>query len=236
MSYIAKTKANNSFVIKDKLLELSDEKYKLFQLGLMPGVPCEKVIGVRIPLVRNFAKEIKGTPEAYEFMSKLPHEYYDEDNLHGVLISMEKDHHRASALLDDFLPFVDNWATCDLITPKIFAKHREELLQKIWEWIESGHTYTVRFGIEMLLKFYLDEGFAQEQADAVASLRSGEYYINMVRAWYFATALAKQYDKVIPYIENRRLDEWTHNMTIRKAIESYRISDDKKAYLRKLRI
>lgn len=236
MSYIAKTKANNSFVIKDKLLELSDEKYKLFQLGLMPGVPCEKVIGVRIPFVRNFAKGIKGTPEAYEFMSKLPHEYYDEDNLHGILISMEKDHHRASALLDDFLPYVDNWATCDLISPKVFSNHKEELLPKIREWMAAEHTYTVRFGIEMLLKFYLDEGFAQEQADAVASLRSGEYYINMVRAWYFATALAKQYDKVIPYIENRRLDEWTHNMTIRKAIESYRISDDKKAYLRKLRI
>ena len=222
--------------IKNTLLKLSDEKYKSFQLSLIPGIPSGKVIGVRIPTVRNFAREIAGTPAAYEFMSSLPHAYYDEDNLHGILISMEKDYTRVVSLLDDFLPYVDNWATCDLISPKVFSKHKEELLPKIWRWISTEHTYTVRFGIEMLLKFYLDEGFSVKQADAVAELRSEEYYINMVRAWYFATALAKQYDSVIGYIEGRRLDEWTHNMTIRKAIESYRISDDKKVYLRQLKI
>ena len=208
--------------IKSTLLKLSDEKYKSFQLSLMP--------------VRNFAKEIKGTPKAYEFMSRLPHAYYDEDNLHGILISMEKDYRRAINLLDDFLLFVDNWATCDLITPQIFANHREELLPKIREWMAAEHTYTVRFGVEMLLKFYLDDGFSREQADAVAALQSEEYYVNMVRAWYFATALAKQYHSVVGYLVENRLDVWTHNMTIRKAIESYRISNDTKAYLRELKI
>ena len=222
--------------LKRTLLELSDEKYKSFQLALMPGILSEKVIGVRIPIVRNFAKEIVGTHGAYDFMSSLPHEYYDEDNLHGILISMEKDYRRAISLLYDFLPYVDNWATCDLITPRAFAQHREELLPKIWEWMASDHTYTVRFGVEMLLKFYLDDGFSMEQADAVAELRSKEYYINMVRAWYFATALAKQYRSVVGYLVENRLDVWTHNMTIRKAIESYRISNDTKAYLRELKI
>lgn len=236
MSYNTNMLLDNSFVIRDILLKLSDEKYKSFQLSLMPGVPSEKVIGVRVPVVRNFAKEIKGTPKAYAFMESLPHTYYDEDNLHGILISMEKDYRRAIDLLDDFLPFVDNWATCDLITPKIFANHQEELLVKIWEWMESEHTYTVRFGVEMLLKFYLDDGFSREQADAVAALRSEEYYVNMVRAWYFATALAKQYDGVISYLEEKRLDAWTHNMTIRKAIESYRIPKEKKDTLRRLKI
>ena len=236
MLYNTNMLLDDSFMIRDTLLKLSDEKYKSFQLSLMPGIPSEKVIGVRIPIVRNFAKEIKGTPKAYEFMSRLPHAYYDEDNLHGILISMKKDYRRAINLLDDFLPFVDNWATCDLITPKIFANHREELLSIIREWMAAEHTYTVRFGVEMLLKFYLDDGFSREQADAVAALQSEEYYVNMVRAWYFATALAKQYDGVISYLEEKRLDAWTHNMTIRKAIESYRIPKEKKDALRRLKI
>ncbi|MBO5416179.1 MAG: DNA alkylation repair protein [Clostridia bacterium] len=223
-------------MIRTRLHRLSDAGYRNFQLKLMPTVSAERVVGVRVPELRNFAKEIKGSPEAERFLGDLPHKYYDEDNLHGMLISMERDYSRAVALLDEFLPYVDNWATCDLISPRAFAKHTDELLPKIYEWMRSEYTYEVRFSIGMLLKFYLDDAtFSTEQAERVAAIASGEYYINMMRAWYFATALAKQYDAVIPFLEKNKLDVWTHNMTIRKAIESYRITDEQKRYLRRIK-
>ncbi|MBQ7383813.1 MAG: DNA alkylation repair protein [Clostridia bacterium] len=222
-------------MIREKILSMSDTEYRLFQLKLMPTVSAERVVGVRIPELRKYAKEIKGSDAAERFLADLPHKFYDEDNLHGMLISEERDYTRAVLLLDSFLPYVDNWATCDLISPRVFAKHKDELLPKIYEWMRSEHTYEVRFGIGMLLKFYLDEAFERSQAEAVAAAVSGEYYINMIRAWYFATALAKQYDAAISFLEEDKLDVWTHNMTIRKAIESYRITETQKKYLRTLK-
>lgn len=222
-------------MIREKILSMSDTEYRLFQLKLMPTVSAERVVGVRIPELRKYAKEIKGSDAAERFLADLPHKFYDEDNLHGMLISEERDYTRAVLLLDSFLPYVDNWATCDLISPRVFAKHKDELLPKIYEWMRSEHTYEVRFGIGMLLKFYLDEAFERSQAEAVAAAVSEEYYINMIRAWYFATALAKQYDAAISFLEEDKLDVWTHNMTIRKAIESYRITETQKKYLRTLK-
>ncbi len=222
-------------MIREKILSMGDAGYRDFQLKLMPTVSAERVVGVRIPELRKYAGEIKGSSEAERFLGDLPHKYYDEDNLHGMLISMERDYLRVVALLDSFLPYVDNWATCDLISPRVFSKHTEELLPKIFEWMRSEYTYEVRFGIGMLLKFYLDDAFSPEQAGRVAAVVSGEYYINMMRAWYFATALAKQHEAVIPFLEQNKLDVWTHNMTVRKAIESYRITDVQKRYLKGLK-
>ena len=222
-------------MIKEKILQMADAEYRAFQLKLMPTVSGERVAGVRIPMLRKYAKEIKGSDEAERFLADLPHELYDEDNLHSMLISMERDYTRVISLLDNFLPYVDNWATCDVISPRSFRSHKKELILKIKEWMSSEHTYEVRFGIGLLLKFYFDEDFSLSQSDAVAEISSDEYYINMMRAWYFATALAKQYDAVIEYIEQRKLDTWTHNMTIRKAVESYRITEEQKKYLKSLK-
>lgn len=223
-------------VIRARLFELQDLKYRDFQCKLMPTVSPETVIGVRTPDMRKLAKELSKTPEAMEFFKTLPHKYYEENNLHGFLIETIKDYDRAIEAIDTFLPYVDNWATCDLMSPKVFKKHLPELYEKIREWLKSGLTYTVRFGIEMLMSFYLDEHFQPETLELVAGVKSSEYYVNMMIAWYFATALAKQYDVALPYIQEQRLDKWTHNKTIQKAIESYRITDEQKAYLRKLKM
>lgn len=215
-----------------RLFELQDLQYRDFQCRLMPTVNPETVIGVRTPDLRKFAKEVSKTPDAAEFLKILPHKYYEENNLHAFLIETIKDYSRVIVALDDFLPYVDNWATCDQMKPRAFAKHLPELYKKIKEWIKSDHTYTIRFGIEMLMNFYLDEHFDLEQLELVAGIRSEEYYVNMMIAWYFATALAKHYDAVLPYIERQSLDTWTHNKAIQKAIESYRITDKQKMYLR----
>lgn len=221
--------------IQNRLFELQDLKYRDFQCKLMPTVDPETVIGVRTPEMRKLAKEFSKTPEAMEFLRILPHKYYEENNLHGFLIETIKDYNQTIAAIDAFLPYVDNWATCDLMSPKIFKKHLPELYEKIRTWLKSGQPYTVRFGIGMLMSFYLDENFRPEMLDLVASVKSEEYYVNMMIAWYFATALAKQYAAALPYIRQRRLDRWTHNKAIQKAIESYRISDDVKATLRTLK-
>ena len=223
-------------IIQQRLFELQDLKYRDFQCKLMPTVAPETVIGVRTPALRALAKELAGSEEAAEFLKILPHEYYEENNLHGFIIERLKGYDETVAALDAFLPYVDNWATCDLMSPKVFKKHTEELLGKIDEWLASDKTYTVRFGIEMLMSFYLDERFEPLCLEKVASVKSEEYYINMMIAWYFATALAKQYEAALPYIENRRLERWTHNKTIQKAVESYRITDEQKAYLKTLKI
>lgn len=222
--------------VQERLFELQDLKYRDFHSKLMPTVPKECVIGVRTPALRRFAKEFGKTEDAGEFLNELPHRYYEENNLHGFLIAGMKDYDRCIAELDRFLPYVDNWATCDLMSPKIFKKHLSELLEKIKVWIDSEHTYTVRFGIGMLMSFYLDEAFELQYPEMVAKVRSEEYYVNMMTAWYFATALAKQYEAAVPFIENRRLDKWTHNKAIQKAAESCRITDEQKAYLRTLKI
>lgn len=221
--------------ILNRLFELQDLKYRDFHSKLMPTVEKSRVIGVRTPALRKLAKEIKGTEHAAEFLKILPHEYYEENNLHAFLIEEIKDYNKCIEELNKFLPYVDNWATCDMMRPKVFKNHLPELLEQIKNWLASGETYTVRFGIEMLMVYYLDEHFSPEYPEMVAAVESDEYYIHMMIAWYFATALAKQYDHIIPYIEQNRLDTDTYNKTIRKAIESYRITPEQKAHLRTLK-
>ncbi|KLU67364.1 DNA alkylation repair enzyme [Desulfosporosinus acididurans] len=222
--------------IRHRLFELQDLKYKEFASKLMPTVNPETVIGVRTPDLRKLAREFSKRPEALEFLKILPHAYYEENNLHGFLIETIKDYNAVVAAVDEFLPYIDNWATCDLISPKIFKKHLPELFEKIKVWLLSDRTYTVRFGIGMLMSFYLDDAFRQEMLELVAGVRSDEYYVNMMIAWYFATALAKQYEASLSYIQEQRLEKWTHNKAIQKAIESYRISDETKTYLRTLKV
>ncbi len=222
--------------VQARLFELQDLNYQAFQCKLMPTIKPKIVIGVRTPQLRKFAREFAKTPQASEFMKTLPHDYYEENNLHGFLIEMIKDYDSAIAATEAFLPYVDNWATCDLISPKVFKKHLPDLYEKIKVWLKSDQTYTVRFGIGMLMSFYLNEAFAAEMLDLVAGVRSQEYYINMMIAWYFATALAKQYDATLPVLQEQRLEKWTHNKTIQKALESYRIPDDVKVYLRTLKL
>ena len=222
--------------IREQLFEMQDGEYRLFQAKLMPGVPLDSIIGVRTPLLRKLAKQLWKADGADAFLSDLPHKYYDEYNLHGFIISECRDYEKAVRYLDELLPYVDNWATCDLLKPKAFGKNREALRRDIDRWLESDKTFTVRFGIEMIMSHFLDEDFAPEYLERVAEIRSDEYYINMMIAWFFATALAKQWAAAIPYVEACRMDKWTHNKTIQKAIESYRITGEQKEYLRTLKI
>ncbi len=221
--------------ICNRLFEMQDLKYREFHSRLMPTVPKDTVIGVRVPALRKFAKEIKNTAYAAEFLKTLPHKYYEENNLHAFLIEEIKDYSECIKAVNRFLPFVDNWATCDMMRPKNFKNHLSELLEQIRIWINSNKTYTVRFGVEMLMCYYLDENFKPEYPEMVSKIRSDEYYIKMMVAWYFATALAKQYDAVVPYLEQKKLDADTHNKTIQKAVESYRITAGQKTYLKTLK-
>lgn len=221
--------------ITEKLFEKRDAGYALFQAKLTPGIPPEAFIGVRIPDIRRIAKEYAKDPESEEFLASLPHGYYDENILHGSLISMKKDYDECICLVDAFLPYVDNWAVCDTMSPKVFAKHRPELIIKIREWIKSGMTYTCRFGIEMLMSHFLDEYFRPEYNRLPAEVRSEEYYVNMMIAWYYATALAKQWDDTVKILEDGSLGDWVQNKTIRKARESFRITDEQKEYLKTLK-
>lgn len=222
--------------VRDRLFSLQDLKYKAFHSKLMPTVDSELVIGVRTPELRLFAKEFSKTDMAEDFLSALPHKYYEENNLHAFMISAMKDYCTVIEKLNAFLPFVDNWATCDMMRPVVFRKHRSELLCEIKKWIKSDKPYTVRFGIEMLMVHYLEESFDISYPQTVAEIRSEEYYVRMMVAWYFATALAYRYSEILPFIEGRLLDEWTHNKAIQKAIESYRITAEQKEYLKKLKI
>lgn len=222
--------------IRARLFALADPAYGDFHAGLMPGIPRQRIIGVRVPHLRALAKTLRGTPAADAFLAELPHTYYEENNLHGFLLDFIRDFDACLAATERFLPYIDNWATCDGTSPRALIEKPDVLLAHVQEWLASDHTYTVRFGIETLMRHFLDARFSTAYPDAVAALRSDAYYINMMIAWYFATALAKQYDTILPYIENRSLDKWTHNKTIQKAIESYRITDAQKAHLRTLRI
>lgn len=222
--------------IEDRLFELRDPGYREFHSRLMPTIDKETIIGVRTPRLRKLAKEFGKMPESAEFIKKLPHRYYEENNLHGLLIETIRDYEECLQAVNAFLPYIDNWATCDMLIPKVFGKHLEELLPQVKAWIDSGKTYTVRFGIGMLMRFYLDEKFDLDYARLVAGVTSEEYYVNMMAAWYFATALAKQYEAVVPFLEQHCLAKWTHNKTIQKAVESYRITDEQKAYLKTLRV
>ena len=221
--------------IRDELFRLQDVEYRDFQKKLIPTVDSESVIGVRTPELRKLAKDLYRQPEAAEYLNTLPHEYFDENQLHAFMISEEKDFDRCIVEVEAFLPYVDNWATCDQLSPKAFGKNKDRLLLHIRNWIESDHTYTKRFAIGMLMQHYLDDDFDPDYPEMVAKVRSEEYYVNMMIAWYFATALAKQYEAVIPYIEGQRLDVWTHNKAIQKARESRRISPEQKEYLKTLK-
>ena len=222
--------------IQQELFALQDLSYRDFHAKLMPTVDKARVIGVRTPKLRAFAKEFGKTEEAKEFLKVLPHQYYEENNLHGLLIEQIKDYPTLIGELNRFLPCIDNWATCDLLTVRVVKKHLDTFTEEVERWLASDHTYTIRFGIGMLMRYYLEEHFSLEYPEKVAKIRSEEYYVNMMRAWYFATALAKQYEAIFSFLEEKRLDAWTHNKTIQKAIESYRITQEQKVYLRTLRI
>ena len=222
--------------IQKLLFAKQDIKYRDFQAPLFPNIDKEKMIGVRTPELKKLAKELYGSGLAKEFVETLPHEYFDENQLHAFLISLIKDYGSCLKEVEKFLPYIDNWGTCDQLSPKVFAKHKDELIVSIKKWLKGKHTYTVRFAIGMLLALYLDDSFKEEYMELISNIKSEEYYINMMIAWYFATALAKQYNSAIKYIENKKLSSWVHNKTIQKAIESYRITDEQKVYLKSLKI
>ena len=222
--------------IQEKLLALQDEKYRDFHSKLIPTISPETIIGIRTPQLRKLAKEYAKDPESTEFLKQLPHRYYDENILHALLVMEIKDYDTCVREVERFLPYVDNWAVCDIFSPKVFRKNREKLIEKIKEWAASDRPYTCRFGLGMLMTHFLDEDFKPEYLEIPAAVHSEEYYVNMMIAWFYATALAKQWDATIGYIEKQRLDRWTLNKTIQKARESYRITPEQKEYLKTLKV
>ena len=216
--------------LQKQLFELQDLKYRDFHSKLMPETDKETVIGIRTPVLRKFAKEFAGTSEAEAFLRQLPHRYYEENNLHMMLITGIKDYEKCMEEIQRFLPCIDNWATCDYPAPKCFARHKDQVLEEAKRWISSGETYVIRYGIGMLMRLFLDEDFSSEYLEMAAAVQSQEYYVNMMIAWYFATALAKQWDATVPYIEHHKLPDWVHRKTIQKAVESYRITPEQKEY------
>ena len=228
--------AYNREKIQAELFELQDEKYRDFHSKLIPDMEKENIIGIRTPVLRKYAKQFAKTEDAAAFLQDVPHTYYEENNLHMMLITSIKEYDKCLKEIEKFLPYIDNWATCDMLAVKVVKKHLDTFIDEVYRWMESDHAYTIRFGISMLMRYYLEDAFQMEYPEKVAQIRSEEYYVNMMRAWYFATALAKQYDKILPFIEKQKLDVWTHNKTIQKAIESYRITPEQKEYLRGLKI
>ena len=221
--------------LQKQLFELQDLKYRDFHSKLMPETDKETVIGIRTPVLRKFAKEFAGTSEAEAFLRQLPHRYYEENNLHMMLITGIKDYEKCMEEVQRFLPYIDNWATCDYPAPKCFARHKDQVLEEAKRWISSGETYVIRYGIGVLMRLFLDEDFSPEYLEMAAAVQSQEYYVNMMIAWYFATALAKQWDATVPYIEQHKLSDWVHRKTVQKAVESYRITPEQKEYLKGFR-
>ena len=221
--------------IRKELKKLQDEGYRKMQITTIPSVNAESIIGVRTPALRAYAKELSKREDVSSFLEDLPHKFFEENQLHAFILSGMKDMDECIKLVDKFLPYVDNWATCDQMSPKVFKKHKGILLEYVNEWIKSDKTYVKRFAVGMLMEHFLDEDFKTSYLTQVSKIRSEEYYVNMMTAWYFATALAKQYDAALPYIEKQKLDKWTHNKTIQKAVESYRITPEQKEYLKSLR-
>lgn len=222
--------------IKNELLSMQDKTYKDFHSKLMPTINSNSIIGVRVPVLRDYAKKLfkeNSIESLNSFLKNLPHEFYEENNIHAFIIEKINNFDECIFYLENFLPYIDNWATCDMLNPKIFKTNYEKLLEKIYQWINSDSVYTVRFAIGMLMRYFLDEKFETKYLDLVISINSEEYYINMMRAWFFATALAKQYEQTFPYIKNYSLDKWTHNKSIQKAKESFRISKVQKEELKK---
>ena len=223
-------------IIEEHLLSIQDISYRDFHSKLMPTIEKDRIIGIRVPVLRAYAKEVTKDMDVEPFLTDLPHYYYEENNLHAFIIAMTKDFDTCLSQIEAFLPYIDNWATCDMGVPKAFAKQKEKLLPHIERWLQSEHTYTIRFGINMLMRLFLDDDFKVEYAEKVAEVKSEEYYVNMMIAWYLATALAKQYDAINPFLEQQVLEPWTHNKTIQKACESYRITSEQKKYLRTLKV
>lgn len=221
--------------VQSELFAMQDVEYRDFHAKLMPTIEKERIIGVRTPQLRAFAKEFGKKEESKEFLEILPHRYYEENNLHGLLIEQIRDYSDCVKECRRFLPYVDNWATCDMLAVPIVKKHLCAWMEEIDGWLCAEHTYTIRFAINMLMRYYLDEHFTVEYPEKVAAVTSEEYYVNMMRAWYFATALAKQYDRILPFLEENRIDVWTHNKSIQKAVESRRLTSEQKAYLRTLK-
>ncbi len=219
----------------DRLMEVKDDTYREFQIKLVPNIPPETVLGVRTPEMRKIAKEVFESPDRDAFLQDLPHRYYEENLIHFFVVSMIKDFDACIEAVESFLPYVDCWPVSDQATPKAFAKNHQKVLPYIEKWISSEHVYTARFGIRMLMNEFLGDDFKEEYLELVADKRGEDYYLKMMAAWYFATALAKRYDETVPYFEKRRLDEWVHKKAIQKAIESYRVSDEHKDHLRSLR-
>jgi len=222
--------------INDELFKFQDEKYRDIQIRILPTINKDTIVGVRTPELRKYAKLLIKSNDYTPFLEELPHKYFDENQLHAFIISELKNYDECISYINKFLPFVDNWATCDQLSPKVFKKHTDELLNQIRVWIKSTKTYTIRFGIGMLMKYYLDDNFKPEYLNWVSNIKSNEYYVNMMIAWYFATALAKQYEGTLSFIKKQKLDIWVHNKTIQKAIESYRITKEQKEYLKRLKI
>ena len=223
-------------MIRDRLFELQDREYSLFQAKLMPTVPPETIIGVRVPVLRKLAKEIIKENSFTDFLNHLPHEYYDENMLHALIISEFKNYDECIEAVDRFLPFVDNWAVCDIMSPKVFKKNKDKVMEKIREWSSSGLTYTCRFGLEMLMSHFLDDDFRAEYLEIPVGVKADEYYVMMMVAWFYATALTKQWDASLPYITNHRLDPKTHNKAIQKARESRCITPEQKDFLKTLKV
>ena len=221
--------------IRKELKKLQDKGYREMQVTIIPTVDADLIIGVRTPALRQLAKEFSKREDISEFLSDLPHKFFEENQLHAFILSGMKDAESCIRLVDEFLPYVDNWATCDQMSPKVFKKHKQLLLEYVDKWIKSDHTYVKRFAIGMLMEHFLDEDFKTSYLTKVSKIRSEEYYVNMMIAWYFATALAKQYEDTLPYIEKQKLDKWTHNKSIQKAVESYRITPEHKEYLKTLK-
>lgn len=222
--------------IREQLFRQQDKEYAAMQIKILPTVKADRIIGVRTPALRAFGKVLYRDENRDAFLADLPHAYFDEDQLHAFVISEEKDFDRCIRMVEAFLPYIDNWATCDQLSPKAFRKNPERLLPFIRKWIQTKEVYTVRFAIGMLMRYYLDDRFSLEYPEIVASVRSEEYYIRMMIAWYFATALAKQYDAVLPFLEKKTLEDWTHNKAIQKSLESYRITPEQKVYLKTLKV
>ena len=222
--------------IREQLFRMQNNKYRDFQIKLIPTVDPNSIIGVTTPNLRNYAKQLVKSNMTSDFLKDLPHGYFDENQLHAFIISELKDYDQCIYEVNRFLPHIDNWATCDQMSPKVFKKYHDKLIVQIKKWICSNETYTIRFGIGMLMQYFLNDEFDPHYPKMVANIHSNEYYVNMMIAWYFATALAKQYESIIPYIENNQLDVWTHNKTIQKAIESYRITPEQKEHLKSLKI
>ncbi len=222
--------------IREQLFRQQDKEFAAMQIKILPTVKADRIIGVRTPALRAFGKVLYRDENRDAFLADLPHAYFDEDQLHAFVISEEKDFDRCIRMVEAFLPYIDNWATCDQLSPKAFRKNPERLLPFIRKWIQAKEVYTVRFAIGMLMRYYLDDRFSLEYPEIVASVRSEEYYIRMMIAWYFATALAKQYDAVLPFLEKKTLEDWTHNKAIQKSLESYRITPEQKVYLKTLKV